>query len=146
MVGAQGVSPSHSINDSEWQRSLNATIERKRQLSALATPTFTNLKMNRAAQVLNPARLITYGGYLCEAKVRPSPPWLPWLAKHCVISERTAQLYVKLAKKRTTIEKEQIRNDVADLTLNEERGLLDRTIIKIATEQSREVFQYAIGS
>ncbi|MGB9349733.1 MAG: hypothetical protein WCB61_07535, partial [Pseudolabrys sp.] len=68
-----------------------------------------------------------------------------WLAKHCVISERTAQLYVKLAKKRTTIEKEQIRN-VADLTLNEERGLLDRTIIKIATEQSREVFQYTIGS
>jgi hypothetical protein len=73
-VGAQGVSPSHSINDLEWQRSLNATIERKRQLSALATPTFTNLKMNRAAQVLNPARLITYGGYLCEAKVTPSPP------------------------------------------------------------------------
>jgi hypothetical protein len=138
--------------------------------------------MNRAAQVLNPARLITYGGYLCEAKVTSVTAdevkldrqdlarsnsltdlaaririeheataaalqrgvmhamaagdllieakaqlkhgqWLPWLAKHCVISERTAQLYVKLAKNRTTIEKEQIRNDVADLTLNEAAAL-----------------------
>ena len=87
------------------------------------------------------------GDLLIEAKTQlKHGQWLPWLAKHCVISERTAQLYVKLAKKRTTIEKEQIRNDVADLTLNEERGLLDRTIIKIATEQSREVFQYTIGS
>ena len=87
------------------------------------------------------------GDLLIEAKAQlKHGQWLPWLAKHCVISERTAQLYVKLAKKRTTIEKEQIRNDVADLTLNEERGLLDRTIIKIATEQSREVFQYTIGS
>ncbi|MGB7774799.1 MAG: DUF3102 domain-containing protein [Pseudolabrys sp.] len=86
------------------------------------------------------------GDLLIEAKAQlKHGQWLPWLAKHCVISERTAQLYVKLAKKRTTIEKEQIRN-VADLTLNEERGLLDRTIIKIATEQSREVFQYTIGS
>ena len=87
------------------------------------------------------------GDLLIEAKAQlKHGQWLPWLAKHCVISERTAQLYVKLAKKRTTIEKEQIRNDVADLTLNEERGLLDRTIIKIATERSREVFQYTIGS
>jgi hypothetical protein len=87
------------------------------------------------------------GDLLIEAKAQlKHGQWLHWLAKHCVISERTAQLYVKLAKKRTTIEKEQIRNDVADLTLNEERGLLDRTIIKIATEQSREVFQYTIGS
>ena len=86
------------------------------------------------------------GDLLIEAKAQlKHGQWLPWLAKHCVISERTAQLYVKLAKKRTTIEKEQIRN-VADLTLNEERGLLDRTIIKIATERSREVFQYTIGS
>jgi hypothetical protein len=87
------------------------------------------------------------GDLLIEAKAQlKHGQWLPWLTKHCVISERTAQLYVKLAKTRTTIEKEQIRNDVADLTLNEERGLLDRTIIKIAAEQSREVFQYTIGS
>ena len=58
------------------------------------------------------------GDLLIEAKAQlKHGQWLPWLAKHCVISERTAQLYVKLAKKRTTIEKEQIRN-VADLTLN----------------------------
>ena len=39
------------------------------------------------------------GDLLIEAKAQlKHGQWLPWLAKHCVISERTAQLYVKLAK------------------------------------------------
>jgi Protein of unknown function (DUF3102) len=40
--------------------------------------------------------------------------WLPWLAEHCAMPERTAQLYMRMAKNRTAIEK-QIRN-VPDLT------------------------------
>jgi len=38
-VGAQGVSPSHSINDLEWQRSLNVAIGAKGHSTALATQT-----------------------------------------------------------------------------------------------------------
>ena len=48
---------------------------------------------------------------------------LPWLKDNCAILERTAQLYMRLAKNRTAIE-EQIRNGVADLTLNEAAALL----------------------
>jgi hypothetical protein len=38
LVGAQGVSRSHSINGLEWQRSLSVTIGPKRHFAALATP------------------------------------------------------------------------------------------------------------
>jgi hypothetical protein len=37
LVGAQGLSRSHSVNGLEWQRSLNATIGAKRHFAALAT-------------------------------------------------------------------------------------------------------------
>ena len=39
------------------------------------------------------------GDLLIEAKAQlKHGQWLPWLAKHCVISERTAQLYVSSPK------------------------------------------------
>ena len=68
---------------------------------------------------------IAAGELLIEAKAQlKHGQWLSWLAKHCVISERTAQLYVKLAKNRATIEK-QMKSaiGVADLTLNEAAAL-----------------------
>src|SRR5262249_4544995 len=49
--------------------------------------------------------------------------WLPWLQDHCTISERTAQLYMHCAKNREAIE-DQIRNGVADLSLNEAAAML----------------------
>jgi hypothetical protein len=30
--------------------------------------------------------------------------WLPWLADHCKLSKRTAQLYMRVAANRTEIE------------------------------------------
>jgi hypothetical protein len=67
---------------------------------------------------------IAAGELLIEAKAKvPHGQWLPWLRDNCAISERTAQLYMRLAKNRTAIEG-QIRNGVADLSLNEAAALL----------------------
>jgi hypothetical protein len=64
------------------------------------------------------------GELLIEAKARlQHGAWLPWLRDHCTISERTAQLYMRVAKNRDEIEA-QMRNSVADLSLNEAAALL----------------------
>ncbi len=67
---------------------------------------------------------IAAGELLIEAKGQLGHGrWLPWLQDHCTISERTAQLYMRVAKNRTEVE-DQMRNGVADLTLNEVTALL----------------------
>ncbi len=56
------------------------------------------------------------GDLLIEAKEQVKHgQWLPWLAEHCSISERTAQLYMRLAKARPEVEAKAQR--VADLSL-----------------------------
>ena len=67
---------------------------------------------------------ITAGELLVEAKEQLGDGrWLPWFRDHCTISERTAQLYMRVAKNRAEIEN-QMRNGVADLSLNEIAALL----------------------
>ena len=67
---------------------------------------------------------IEAGSLLLEAKEQlKHGQWLPWLRDHCIMSERTTQLYMRCAKSRETIEK-QIRNGVADLSLNEAAAML----------------------
>jgi Protein of unknown function (DUF3102) len=67
---------------------------------------------------------ITAGELLIEAKEQlDHGQWLPWLRDHCTISERTAQLYMRVAKNREEIEN-QMRNGVGDLSLNEAVALL----------------------
>jgi hypothetical protein len=47
------------------------------------------------------------GDMLVEAKrrvKREGGQWLPWLSQHCAMSERSAQVYMKLAKNRQAIE------------------------------------------
>jgi hypothetical protein len=67
---------------------------------------------------------IRAGSLLVEAKEQlKHGQWLPWLRDHCTISERTAQLYMRCAKNREAIE-DQIRNGVADLSLNEAAAML----------------------
>jgi hypothetical protein len=67
---------------------------------------------------------IEAGELLIEAKKQVGHgQWLPWLQERCAISERTAQLYMRVAKNRKEIE-EQIRNGIADLSLNEAAALL----------------------
>jgi hypothetical protein len=67
---------------------------------------------------------IAAGELLIEAKAKmPHGQWLPWLKDNCAMSERTAQLYMRLAKNREAIE-EQIRNGSADLSMSEAAALL----------------------
>ena len=67
---------------------------------------------------------IAAGELLIEAKGQLGHGrWLPWLRDHCTISERTAQLYMRVANNRAEIEN-QMRSGVADLSLNEVTALL----------------------
>jgi phage N-6-adenine-methyltransferase len=78
---------------------------------------------------------IAAGELLLEAKERPEiehGDWLPWLQEHCEISERTAQLYIRLAKNRDKIE-EQIRNGVADLSLRQAQRFLAASSVRGST-------------
>jgi len=59
---------------------------------------------------------IAAGELLIEAKaLLKHGQWLPWLADHCAISERTARLYMRLAKNKVRLEG-QIGN-VADFSV-----------------------------
>jgi hypothetical protein len=54
------------------------------------------------------------GALLLEAKAQlKHGQWGPWLAEHCAMSDRTARLYMRLAKRRPDIEK---NGSVADLS------------------------------
>ena len=80
---------------------------------------------------------IAPGELLVEAKGQLGHGrWLPWLRDHCTISERTAQLYMRVAKNRAEVEN-QMRNDVADLTLNEAAALL------ALSSDVRKLFEFA---
>ena len=77
------------------------------------------------------------GDLLIEAKALVEHgQWLPWLKDHVDISERTAQLYMRVAKNRAEIEAQK-RNDVADLTLNEAAALL------ALSSDVRKLFEFA---
>ncbi len=57
------------------------------------------------------------GDLLVEAKaLLDHGEWLPWLAEHCRISRRTAQLYTRIARNREAIEAN--AQDIAHLTLD----------------------------
>jgi hypothetical protein len=67
---------------------------------------------------------MTAGDLLIEAKAQVKHgEWLPWLDEHCGMAERTAQLYMRIAKGREVIESK-IRSGVADLSLNQAAALL----------------------
>jgi hypothetical protein len=82
---------------------------------------------------------MTAGQLLIEAKaLLKHGQWLPWLRDLCAISERTAQLYMRLAKNRDTIEKKNPQ-PIADLTMNEAAALLALSVgveklLKFASE------------
>jgi hypothetical protein len=64
------------------------------------------------------------GDALIEAKAKvPHGGWLPWLADNCDMSERSAQLYMRIAKNRNAIEAK-YASGVADLTLNQAAALM----------------------
>jgi hypothetical protein len=73
-----------------------------------------------------PNHAFAAGALLNQAKEKLDQhgQWLPWLQQNCPnISERTAQLYMKLARGRAAIEAK--AQSLADLTLNEAAKLID---------------------
>jgi hypothetical protein len=75
------------------------------------------------------------GDLLIEAKAKLEfGQWLPWLAEHCAsLSERTAQVYISLAKNRTAIEAKSA--DAADLTMT------IRDALELIARQAEPPFQ-----
>jgi hypothetical protein len=100
-------------------------LDRSNSLTDLAARIKAEHEAVSAALKESVRHAIAAGELLLEAKARVGQhgQWLPWLRDHCTISERTAQLYMRVAKNRAAIE-EQIRNGVADLSLNEAAAML----------------------
>src|SRR5262245_5139507 len=79
---------------------------------------------------------IAAGELLLEAKEKVKHgQWLPWLRDNCSLSKPTAQLYMRVAKNRAKAEA-QMRNGVADLSLNEAAALL------MMSSDLRKLFQF----
>jgi hypothetical protein len=73
------------------------------------------------------------GEMLLEAKALVGHgKWLPWLREHCEMSERTAQLYMRFARKRDVVEAE--KRNVADLGI---RGAIEALTLPAISEMDR---------
>jgi Protein of unknown function (DUF3102) len=106
--------------------SAQADLARSNSLADLAAR--INAEHKAAADALRSAvvHAMAAGDLLIEAKAQvPHGNWRGWIAANCKLSERSVQLYMKLAKHRAVIEKEQAKSamGVADLTLNEAAAL-----------------------
>src|SRR5512145_2301019 len=103
---------------------MSTDLARSNSLAHLAGRIKAEHEATAAALKDSVAHAMAAGDLLIEAKAQvPHGQWLPWLQEHCAMSERTAQLYMRTAKTRTTIE-DRIRNGVADLSLNEAAAML----------------------
>jgi hypothetical protein len=101
-----------------------------RTFAALTNPTLADLakrikschEATTTALKSSVEHAIAAGDLLLEAKkqVNQHGAWLPWLSEHCAMPERTAQLYMRLAKSEAI--EAQMRNSVADLTV---RGAIE---------------------
>jgi hypothetical protein len=87
------------------------------------------IKAEHAAAAEAVKRTVTHalaaGELLLKAKAQPQlkhGQWLPWLRDHCGIAERTAQLYMRLA--RSKVELESKSAGLADLTIERAAALL----------------------
>src|SRR5262249_46840075 len=69
---------------------------------------------------------INAGELLLEAKAQiKHGQWLSWLSEHCAVSERTAQLYMRIAQRRAELEAK--AQGLADLTLEGAARLLAKS-------------------
>jgi hypothetical protein len=92
------------------------TIETSNFLADLAARIRAEHEAAEAALKRGAEHAMNAGDLLIEVKAQlKHGQWLPWLAEHCDISERTAQLYMRLARARPEIEANAQR--VADLSL-----------------------------
>jgi hypothetical protein len=132
---AVDVGNGNSLASPEIQ-SNTADLARSNSLVDLAARIKAEHEATAAALKDSVAHAMAAGDLLIEAKAQLAHgQWLPWLTEHCAISERTAQLYMRTAKHRTTIEA-RIRNGVADLSLNEATAML------VLTSDVKELFAF----
>lgn len=102
----------------------NVDVEGSNRLPELAAAIKAEHEATSSALKSSAEHGIAAGLLLIEAKAMlKHGQWLPWLSEHCAMSERTAQLYMRLAKNREAIE-DQIRSGIADLSMNEAAALL----------------------
>jgi hypothetical protein len=102
-------------------------ITTSNSLADLAARIRAEHQATAAALTSSVEHAMTAGDLLLEAKAQVNHgQWLPWLTERCAMSERTAQLYMRIAKNRATIEMN-IRNGVADLTLGQAAALMMMT-------------------
>ena len=102
-----------------------SAISGSNRLTFLAAEIKNEHKAVSAALQRGVIHAMNAGDLLIEARSHlKHGQWLTWVVKNCAFSERTIQLYIKLAKNRATIEKEMANpQSVADLTLNEAAAL-----------------------
>jgi hypothetical protein len=105
---------------------------------------------------------IAVGKLLIEAKAQPQlkhGQWLPWLAEHCAISERSAQAYMRVARSLGRLEESKAQR-VADLSYRDALRSLavtgaiikdlppasyDRALQKIDDHDHAETFRQAVN-
>jgi Protein of unknown function (DUF3102) len=89
-------------------------LEGSNRLPVLAAEIMREHAEARRAAQMSVEHAIKAGEALLEAKkALGHGKWLPWLSDNCAMSERTAQLYMRLAKRKAKLE----NRDVADLTI-----------------------------
>jgi hypothetical protein len=101
-------------------------LDRSNSLADLAARIRSYHEATVAALKASVQHAMNAGDLLIEAKAQlKHGQWLPWLDENCAMSQRTAQLYIKLAKHRDVIEKAAAnpQHPVTDLTLNEAAAL-----------------------
>lgn len=118
-----GILPRSSEGASARLREMATTIRQEHEAAAEAVRRGLGHAI-AAGQLLNEAKILLRHG-----------EWLPWLRDHCALSDRTARLYMSLAKNRELIEG-QIGN-VADLSVRGAAALI------ASRKQSSEFLQLA---
>jgi DUF3102 family protein len=124
-AGGHGVG-SGSANLKSWHQSdttAAAAIQGDNRLPILAAEIrHANAESQRASR-LSIESAIKAGEALIEAKgCLKHGAWLPWLRDNCELPERTARLYMRLARRKDELSKSAT---VADLTIREAISLLD---------------------
>ena len=109
------------------------SVDQSNSLPELAARIRAEHKATSAALKSSVAHGIAAGELLTEAKAKvPHGQWLPWLKENCAMSERTAQLYMRLAREKAAFKSA----TVADLDMAVE-GAVARLSMKAADELLR---------
>jgi len=116
-------------------------IETSNFLADLAARIKVEHEATAAALKRGAEHAMAAGNLLIEAKAQlPYGRWLPWLKANCAVSERTARLYMRLARNRSEIEN---GNGVADLSLRGALALITLPRSNLVVSTADEVAELA---